>query len=116
MPIVRKTMKQVRAFRLTPKQEARIDALTDEEITAAALADPDNPPITDAEWARARRGGRPRKSVEERKRTVTLRLPPDVIAHYRATGPGWQTRIGETLMRAAKRLALAHKRGDGRSR
>lgn len=28
----------------------RLDAMTDEEITAAALSDPDNPPITDEEW------------------------------------------------------------------
>jgi hypothetical protein len=33
---------------------ARIDAMTDEEIEAAALADPDNPPLTDEELARMR--------------------------------------------------------------
>ena len=31
---------------------ARIDALTDEQITAAALSDPDNPPWTDEECTR----------------------------------------------------------------
>lgn len=31
---------------------AAFDALTEEEVTAAALADPDNPPVTDAQLAR----------------------------------------------------------------
>ncbi|HEY0149897.1 MAG TPA: BrnA antitoxin family protein [Allosphingosinicella sp.] len=33
------------------------------------------------------------------KQQVTLRLPPEVIAHFRAGGAGWQTRIGEVLQR-----------------
>lgn len=31
------------------------------------------------------------------KQQVTLRLPREVIAHFKAGGPGWQTRIGEVL-------------------
>jgi putative transcriptional regulator len=34
---------------------ARLDALTEEEITAAALSDPDNPPLTDEELERFHR-------------------------------------------------------------
>ena len=34
---------------LTDAQAARLDAMTDEEITAAAESDPDNPPLTEAE-------------------------------------------------------------------
>jgi len=33
---------------------ARLDAMTDEEITAAAMSDPDNPPLTDDELLRLR--------------------------------------------------------------
>ncbi len=33
---------------------AKLDAMTDEEIEAAALADPDNPPLTDEELAQMR--------------------------------------------------------------
>jgi uncharacterized protein (DUF4415 family) len=33
------------------------------------------------------------------KQQVTLRLPREVIAHFKAGGPGWQTRIGEVLQR-----------------
>jgi hypothetical protein len=38
--------------RLTPPQEACLDALTDADITTAAEADPDNPPLTETELAR----------------------------------------------------------------
>jgi putative transcriptional regulator len=43
-----------------PKKElkhdwSRVDAMTDEQRHAAAMADPDARPMTDAEWARARR-------------------------------------------------------------
>ena len=35
------------------------------------------------------------------KRQVTLRLDADLIDHFRATGPGWQSRINEVLKKAA---------------
>ena len=46
--------------RRAPKKEikhdwSRVDAMTDEERHAAAMADPDARPMTDEEWARARR-------------------------------------------------------------
>jgi uncharacterized protein len=37
------------------------------------------------------------------KQAIKLRLDPEVLAYYRSKGPGWQTRINETLRRAAKR-------------
>lgn len=37
---------------LTEAERARLEAMTDGEITAAALADPDNPPLTTDELAR----------------------------------------------------------------
>jgi uncharacterized protein (DUF4415 family) len=45
--------------------------------------------------AKVKKGGRPR-SANPRK-LITLRLPEDVIARWRATGPGWQTRMAERL-------------------
>jgi len=48
------------------------------------------------------RRGRP--PVGERpKQAVKLRLSRDVIEHFRAGGPGWQTRINTTLERAVSR-------------
>ena len=44
--------------------------------------------------------GRPKKA--DAKVSVHLRLSPEVITHFRARGPGWQTRIDEALRRAAK--------------
>ncbi|HWE19719.1 MAG TPA: transcriptional regulator [Hyphomicrobiaceae bacterium] len=40
---------------MTAEDWRRLDAMTDEEITAAALADPDNPPLSDEELAQFRR-------------------------------------------------------------
>lgn len=33
---------------------------------------------------------------------VSIRLSADVVAHFKATGPGWQSRIDEALRKAAK--------------
>jgi uncharacterized protein (DUF4415 family) len=35
-------------------------------------------------------------SARERQ-MISLRLPPDVIERWKATGPGWQTRMAEKL-------------------
>ena len=59
-------------------------------------------PLTKAQVAKAVvRRGRPPKP--DRKQTTTLRLDPDLLEHFRKDGPGWQTRINETLRRAVKR-------------
>ena len=47
--------------------------------------------------------GRPVKPAAERKQAVSIRLSPDVLEHFRGTGPGWQTRMDETLRRAMRR-------------
>ena len=39
-------------FKFTPEELARLDAMTDKEITSAAESDPDNPPLTEEEGAR----------------------------------------------------------------
>ena len=51
----------------------------------------------------ARPRGRPPKAEDERKEKVTLRLSPDVLAHFRAEGAGWQTRIDEALRKQVGR-------------
>ncbi|MEA3031276.1 MAG: hypothetical protein QOG13_2601 [Sphingomonadales bacterium] len=72
----------------------------------------DNPEWTEEDFARARpasevhgpefaakllRRGRPPKAQGEKKEAVSIRLSPDVLAHFRASGEGWQTRIDEAL-------------------
>ncbi len=46
------------------------------------------------------RRGRP--PSDNPKQALKLRIDADVLEHFRATGPGWQTRINDTLRRAAK--------------
>ena len=73
-------------------------AAEDAAITAAAMADPDAVPLTDAEWAQVKplaRRGRPLGSGT--KTQVTLRLDVELLAKFKATGDGWQTRINEAL-------------------
>ena len=55
--------------------------------------------LTEAMLARARSklGGRPRSANP--RTLISLRLPADVIARWKATGPGWQTRMAERLSR-----------------
>ena len=43
--------------RLSEEEKARLDAMTDEAITAAAESDPVNPPLTDEELERIRVAG-----------------------------------------------------------
>jgi uncharacterized protein (DUF4415 family) len=61
------------------------------------------PELTDDMLTRGRvnKGGRPRSANP--KKLISIRLPEDVIAKWRATGPGWQTRMAEKLARAAPR-------------
>ncbi|HQS33466.1 MAG: hypothetical protein B7X59_09365 [Polaromonas sp. 39-63-203] len=70
----------------------------DAAITAAAIADPDAVPFTDAEWAQVKplvRRGRPLGSGS--KTQITLRLDVEVVEKFRASGEGWQTRINDAL-------------------
>ena len=55
------------------------------------------PELTDEMLARARvnKGGRP-LSPNPRK-LISLRLPTDVMERWKATGPGWQTRMAKRL-------------------
>jgi uncharacterized protein (DUF4415 family) len=77
-------------------------------ITKSKWIDPDDAPRLDREWferAEIREGnklirpGRPRKAAP--KEAVSLRLDPDVLRHFRAGGPGWQSRINAALRKAA---------------
>jgi uncharacterized protein (DUF4415 family) len=70
---------------------ARLDAMTDEELTRNALEDPDAQPFTDEEWARARWVSPPGKNP------VTMRIDRDVLAWFQKRGKGYQTRINAVL-------------------
>ena len=78
--------------------------------------DDDIPEMTSAHFAVAKRmrdvmpevveafkRSRGRPKVELPKTRVSLRLDPEVVAAYRATGKGWQKRINDILARAVSR-------------
>lgn len=74
------------------------------EATKSEWVDPDDAPELDEDFfvhadlyhgQTLIRRGRPRKARP--KEAVSIRLSPDVLAAFRATGPGWQTRIDEAL-------------------
>lgn len=80
---------------------------------AAAWKDFDDAPKLTEEFfdrAEIRRGGRlvrrGRPPLEHPKQAVKLRLDADVLAAYRATGDGWQTRINADLRKARKLKAV----------
>ena len=52
--------------------------------------------MTPAPIAPVNRRGRPPSG----KVMFTMRLDPEVIAKFKATGPGWQARINDVLKRA----------------
>jgi uncharacterized protein (DUF4415 family) len=81
-------------------------------------ADRENPAWTKETFARARKArevlpqffgaataakmlkprGRPKSG--KARTSISLRLPPETLARWKATGPGWQTRMAEALTKA----------------
>ena len=71
----------------------------DKAITAAAKADPDAQPLTPKQLKsmvplRALRG-RPKSA--RTKQLVSVRYSPEVLAYFKATGEGWQSRMDGVL-------------------
>ena len=80
-------------------------AAEEEAINRGIAEDPDTYVPTDEEFAKMRPfRGRPLGSGSRVK--VTLRLDQDTIERFRATGRGWQTRLNELLISAAKKAGI----------
>ena len=89
--------------------------LTEDQIQRMIASDLDAPEATDEQLAQAKPfgeafpaladamrknvGGRPKS--ENPKVAVSLRLDQEIVARFKATGPGWQTRMNEALREAA---------------
>ena len=80
--------KSGRAFKVPTAEE-------DARINAGINADPDTYELSDQEFKQLRKVGRP--PATETKEKITIRLSRMVVAKFRATGPGWQTRIDNAL-------------------
>jgi uncharacterized protein (DUF4415 family) len=77
------------AHEIQPQEYEDIPELTDEWFDKAEFA------IGDRVVRPARRPGRPKS--ETAKKLIALRLDPDIIERFRATGPGWQSRINAAM-------------------
>lgn len=99
-------------------------------IQRMIASDPDAPEATDAQLAQARpfteafpvlaeamrrsAGGRPK--LDAPKMSVSLRLDQDVVAHFKAGGPGWQSRMNRACgRRSASPASGAARKGGGRA-
>ena len=58
------------------------------------------PKIFGARTAAAMLKPRGRPKTDNARVSISLRLPPKTLARWKATGPGWQTRMAETLKKA----------------
>ncbi len=93
----------------------KLEPHSDEEeaaIQRGIALDPDNPELTEEDWARMRpvREVHPElvaeylrtrgKQKRPTKVLVSLRLERDVVERLRASGPGWQSRANDMLRKA----------------
>jgi len=71
----------------------------DRVINAAAKADPDARPLTSKQLAAMvpLRSFRGRPKSENAKKLVSVRYSPEVLAYFKSTGEGWQSRMDGVL-------------------
>lgn len=79
----RSDLARVDTHRIKPAEYKELPELTDEMLARAVV----------------KKGGRPRSANP--RELISLRLPADVVARWRATGPGWQTRMAERLSKVS---------------
>jgi uncharacterized protein (DUF4415 family) len=100
---------KVDAHKIAPEEYEAIPELTDDWFSRATPAIGGRPVGEDTWRKAARKMGRPKSANP--KEHVNLRLDADVLAHFRATGAGWQGRIN-ALLRKAARLPAEKKRAS----
>jgi uncharacterized protein (DUF4415 family) len=81
----------------------------DKAITAAARSDPDAQPLTPKQLKsmvplRTLRG---RPKSDNKKLLVSVRYSPEVVAYFKSTGEGWQSRMDEALREYVERHRAA---------
>jgi uncharacterized protein (DUF4415 family) len=71
----------------------------DKAITAAARNDPDALPLTPKQLKNMvpMRTLRGRPKSDNKKLLVSVRYSPEVVAYFKSTGEGWQSRMDEAL-------------------
>lgn len=100
---------------MTAKRHTPVSDAEEARIQTIIASGPDAPEVTDDQIAKAQPfteafpalaenmrknvGGRPRS--KNPKVPVSIRLDQDVVAKFKATGPGWQSRINDVLRKSA---------------
>lgn len=93
-----RTLEQIRASRPVIDR-AKIDATTEDDIARHAREDDSETGSLDGFMRR--RPGQRGPNKRPTKAQVTIRMEPATLDAWRASGPGWQTRLGEVLTREA---------------
>jgi uncharacterized protein (DUF4415 family) len=85
----------------TSKHQAIVLPTLEEDavIIAAAKSDPDAQPLTEEQLARMvpMRSLRGRPRLENKKVLLSVRYSPEVVAFFKSTGEGWQSRMDAVL-------------------
>ena len=81
----------------------KVDAMSEAELDAAVAADPDDV-AGGLDWTKAVRGLPPPKQA------VKLRIDADVLAWFKATGKGYQTRMNNVLRAFVESRGAGHER------
>ncbi|KQW28915.1 hypothetical protein ASE36_10540 [Rhizobium sp. Root274] len=92
--IVRYTIKEIEEMIARGEDQtdwARVDAMTDEDIERAMRDDPDWQDFMDIDWSKAK------MVIPDKKKAISIRLDPDIVDFFQATGKGYQTRINAVL-------------------
>lgn len=91
---------KVDAHIIQPEEYDEIPEMTDEDFARAKwyIGEVEvTPEEGRAAFREALQRGRPKKPADKRKIHQGLRLSPEVLERFKASGAGWQTRIDEAL-------------------
>jgi uncharacterized protein (DUF4415 family) len=83
---------------------ARVDALTDEDITKAIASDPDWAEFENIDWSDAV------LVLPSRKKAISIRVDEDVLDFFKKEGAGYQRRINAVLRSYMQQKAKPKKR------
>ncbi|WP_439618404.1 BrnA antitoxin family protein [Shinella sp.] len=101
----------------TARRPREISSEEETRIQQGIADDPDNTEWTEEDFRKAKpfrdalpelaaaidraKAKRGRPTVDSPKQQISVRLDPDLIQHYKATGKGWQSRMNDDLRKAA---------------
>jgi uncharacterized protein (DUF4415 family) len=77
--------------RKSETDSARLDAMTDGEIDASIVGDPDWEEFKDIDWSKAV------LVIPPKKKAISIRVDEDVLDYFRKQGAGYQRRMNAVL-------------------